>query len=77
MPKLLRIAGLGGLVWGTSLVWPEINLALAPPVLTGLAAWLAMASLFYLANRPPARCPMPYRREQPSNRPSRPVPLRN
>lgn len=77
MPKLLKIAGLGGLIWGASLIWPEMNLALPPPVLSGLAAWLAMAILFYLANRQPARCPIPPRREQPPDRPSRPVPLRN
>jgi hypothetical protein len=72
--KLVRIAGLGWLIWSTSLVWPEMNLALSSPVMPGLAAWLAVASLFYLASRQPGRCPIPPRREQP-NRPSRPVPL--
>ena len=72
--KLLRIAGLGWLIWSASLIWPEINLALSPPVLSSLIAWLAIASLFYLANRQPDRCPIPPGREQ-ADRPSRPVPL--
>jgi hypothetical protein len=34
--KLLKIVGLGIAIWGSSLLWPEVNLVLTPAVMVGL-----------------------------------------
>ena len=43
--KGLKLIGLGVVIWGLSLLWPEVNLVLTPPVIIGLALGLGAAAL--------------------------------
>ena len=43
--KGLKIVGLGIAIWGLSLLWPEINLVLTPPVMIGVVLGLGAAAL--------------------------------
>lgn len=45
--KGLRIVSLGIVIWGLSLLWPEINLILSPKVMTGLGLALGIAMLIW------------------------------
>ena len=46
--KLLRFAGLGIVIWGLSLVWPQVNQILTPTVMMGTILGLGAATLAYL-----------------------------
>ncbi len=78
--KVLKWMGLGLVIWSLSLVWPEINLILTPPVMAGLALLLATVSLayvlgYYHSQRDNSQSYQPNRDKQNhSSRPSRPVP---
>lgn len=43
--KGLKIVGLGVTIWGLSLLWPEVNLVLTPPVMIGVVLGLGVAAL--------------------------------
>ena len=43
--KVLKIIGLGVAIWGLSLLWPEVNLVLTPPVMIGVVLGLGAAEL--------------------------------
>lgn len=43
--KGLKIVGLGVVIWGLSLLWPEVNLVLTPPVMIGAVLGLGGAAL--------------------------------
>lgn len=45
--KVIRIAGLGIAIWGLSLVWPQVNQALTPPVMIGVTLGLGVAAMGY------------------------------
>lgn len=45
--KVIRIVGLGIAIWGVSLVWPQVNQALTPPVMIGLTLGLGAVALGY------------------------------
>lgn len=49
--KALRTIGLGIVIWGLSLVWPEINLMLTPPAMIGLLLALGGTALGYLLSQ--------------------------
>jgi hypothetical protein len=46
--KALKIGSLGIAIWVLTLLWPEINSMLMPPVMIGLALTLGAASLTYI-----------------------------
>jgi hypothetical protein len=43
--KGLKIVGLGVAIWGLSLLWPEVNLVLTPPVMIGVVLGLGVVAL--------------------------------
>lgn len=43
--KGLKIIGLGVVIWGLSLLWPEVNPVLTPPVMIGGMLGLGVAAL--------------------------------
>lgn len=56
--RILKIAGLGIFLWSLSLVWPEVNLVLTPPLMTslvvlvaGLTLGIALAALWYARHK--------------------------
>ena len=46
--KVLRLVGLGSLIWGLSWLWPEINQLLTAPVMIGLTVGLGAITLAYV-----------------------------
>jgi hypothetical protein len=46
--KALRLVGLGIVIWGLSLLWPEVNQVLTPWVMIGMALGLGAAMLAYI-----------------------------
>lgn len=46
--KVLKITGLGVVIWGLSLFWPDLNHVLTPLMMTRLALGLGLVSLAYL-----------------------------
>lgn len=40
--KGLKLVGLGVAIWGLSLLWPEVNLVLTPPVMIGVGLGLGV-----------------------------------
>jgi hypothetical protein len=71
--KLLKLAGLGIAIWGLSLVWPEVNLALTPAVMVGLVLGLGVAALFYDLSRHPGHSH--HGNSAGQDHPSRPIPV--
>lgn len=65
--RILKIAGVGIVLWSLSLVWPEVNLILTPPLMTslvvlaaGLTLGLALAAFWYARQKqltPDHLCP--------------------
>jgi hypothetical protein len=45
--NVIRIAGLGIAIWGLSLVWPQVNQVLTPPVMIVATLGLGVAALGY------------------------------
>jgi len=43
--KGLKFVGLGVAIWGLSLLWPEVNLILTPPMMMGVVLGLGTAAL--------------------------------
>jgi hypothetical protein len=43
--KELKLAGLGVAIWGLGLLWPEVNLVLAPPAMIGVVVVLVAYAL--------------------------------
>jgi hypothetical protein len=43
--KGLKLVGLSVAIWGLSLLWPEVNLVLAPPAMIGVVLGLGGAVL--------------------------------
>jgi len=43
--KGLKLVGMGVVIWGLSLLWPEVNLALTPPIMIGMVLGLGVAAL--------------------------------
>jgi len=43
--KGLKLTGLGVGIWGLSLLWPDVNLVLAPSVMIGMVLGLGVAAL--------------------------------
>lgn len=46
--KALKLAGLGVLIWGLSLLWPEVNQVLTPWVTIGITLGLGALALAYI-----------------------------
>lgn len=46
--KALKLVGLGVVIWGLSLIWPEANQLLSPPVMLGGALALGVAAAAWL-----------------------------
>ena len=40
-----KFVGLGVAIWGLSLLWPEVNLMLTPPIMIGVVLGLGTAAL--------------------------------
>ena len=56
--RVLKIALLGVFLWSLSLVWPEVNLVLTPPLMTslvvlvaGLTLGIALAAFWYARHK--------------------------
>lgn len=56
--RILKIVGVGIVLWSLSLVWPEVNLVLTPPLMTslvvlvaGLTLGLALAAFWYARHK--------------------------
>jgi hypothetical protein len=49
--RALKLVGLGIALWGSSMLWPEVNLALTPPVIMGLVLGLGAATLAYVLSQ--------------------------
>jgi hypothetical protein len=43
--KRLKFVGLGVAIWGLSLLWPEVNPMLTPPMMIGVVLGLGAAAL--------------------------------
>jgi hypothetical protein len=43
--KGLKIVGLGVVIWGLSLLWPDVNLVLTPLAMIGIVLGLGVATL--------------------------------
>jgi hypothetical protein len=43
--KGLKLVGLGAAIWGLSLLWPDVNVLLTPPVMIGVVLGLGVAAL--------------------------------
>jgi hypothetical protein len=78
--KMLKWVGLGLVIWSLSLLWPEINLILTPPVMIGLVLALAALILAYglgyyhsQIDHHLQHCQNQDKQKQ-SSRPTRPVP---
>jgi hypothetical protein len=71
--KAMRIVGLGIVIWGLSLVWPEINLVLTPPAMIGLLLALGGAALGYLLSQ--RRDHRPNGDSTGQDHPTRPLPM--
>jgi len=75
------IALLGAAVWGTSLLWPDVNQVLsAPAMIAGVAALTALLSLSVVAERlsrahDAGRCRGDSCRPAAADQPTRPIPL--
>lgn len=46
--KALRLVGLGIVIWGLSLLWPEVNQVLTPWAMIGMALGLGAVALAYI-----------------------------
>ncbi len=46
--KVLRLVGLGIVIWGLSLLWPEVNQVLTPLVTIGITLGLGALVLAYI-----------------------------
>jgi hypothetical protein len=46
--KALKLVGLGILIWGLSLLWPEVNQVLMPWVTIGMTLGLGALALAYI-----------------------------
>lgn len=49
--KLLKLAGLGVVIWGLSLIWPQANQLLTSWVMIGLALGLGAVAVAYVLLR--------------------------
>jgi hypothetical protein len=49
--KGLRMVSLGMAIWGLSMVWPEVNRVLTPPLMSGLGLGLGVVILIYDLSR--------------------------
>ncbi len=78
--KVLNWVGLGVVIWSLSLLWPEINFILTPPVMVGLALILGALILAYILGYYHSQIDQSQlrrgdeNRQKHSSRPSRPVP---
>jgi hypothetical protein len=72
--KLLRFAGLGIVIWGLSLLWPQVNQVLTPTVMMGMILGLGATTLAYVliqrVNHHDHHNSIPVQ-----DQPSRPVPM--
>ena len=46
--KVLRLVGVGSLIWGLSWLWPEVNQVLTASVMMGLMVGLGAVTLAYV-----------------------------
>lgn len=46
--KALKLVGLGVVIWGLGLLWPEVNHLLRTPVMIGMTLGLGMVALSYV-----------------------------
>jgi hypothetical protein len=71
--RSLKLIGLGVLIWGLSLLWPDINQVLRLPVMISLSIGLGAISLAYVLvqrfHRPP------HDKSSGQDQPSRPIPV--
>jgi hypothetical protein len=49
--KMLKLAGLGVVIWGLSLIWPQANQLLTSWVMIGLALGLGAVAVIYVLLR--------------------------
>jgi len=49
--KALKLAGLGIVIWGLSLIWPEVNQVLTGPVMIGMLFGLGAVTVAYVLVR--------------------------
>jgi hypothetical protein len=51
--KALKLVGLGILIWGLGLLWPEVNQVLTPWVTIGITLGLGALALAYISIQRP------------------------
>lgn len=71
--KVLKLAGLGIVIWGLSLLWPEVNQVLTPSVAIGMTLGLGLAALAYVLLQ--RLDPRHTDDEAGQDHPSRPIPV--
>jgi len=71
--KVLRLVGLGSLIWGLTWLWPEVNQVLSAPVMMGLTLGLGAVTLAYVLIRRLDHYQEGHNAGQ--DHPSRPVPI--
>jgi threonine/homoserine/homoserine lactone efflux protein len=47
--RVLRFVGLGIVIWGLSLLWPQANQLLTPPIVSGIVLGLGAVAFAYVA----------------------------
>jgi hypothetical protein len=49
--RVLRFVGLGIIVWGLGLLWPQVNQLFTPPIASGIVLGLGAVAFAYVAIR--------------------------
>jgi hypothetical protein len=49
--RVLRFVGLGIITWGLSLLWPQVNQLLTPPIVSGIVLGLGAVAFAYVTIR--------------------------
>ena len=49
--RVLKFVGLGIIIWGLSMVWPQVNQLLTPPIMSGIALGLGAVTFAYVTIR--------------------------
>ncbi len=49
--RVLKFVGLGIVIWGLSLLWPQVNQLLTPPIVSGIVLGLGTVAFGYIIIR--------------------------